>query len=803
MNIKTVAGSLVCCIALGANEASALESVNSINIAVSNKKVEKDERCVTIDISVKKGKNDISMELVRLKSGSIVEVVEEEGDWAKVKIKEDLGYIKLENLKRLNTQVIERYLEGIEYLDVYSNMSGQESAKIGKIYCDNKIQILEELGPYIRIQWKDGEAYIENKKDYIVKERKKVIKTNTTVRSKLDSDSMYKKIQKGTVVTIEEVLADYYKVSYKDEYGYIKKNDLIDLKYVGKKNLRAINLYVSGNDSSDIRTYIPSGAEVEVISYYGEYAYVKYGEYVGYIKCDNLTSKELILVNERKEAYLSKRVVNRNEVEEAYNRILLDKEDFDKEFKKLINRYGLKKIEDTKEIKITKNRGKYLEVKVDDSEYYMDNEGVYKDDKESELTYIHTEPSVDTKANTRYIAKMDAKVYLDKEKETMLGLLSKDTQVEIVEEIDDEVSKVKINGSCMFVESSDLSTEKMYTKVKGVVKNVDTNKSHKAYVESQSNKLNINLDFNGAADATMEQLAYYSNPNKVSISKKEQRYQYLKLDTFRMIDANKLNKFLNGIYTGGKYKNIFENKADVFISSAKRYNIDPVYLVAHTLLETGKGKSRLAQGLPYKDKGIVYNFFGIGAVDSDPIEGGKTLAYKNGWTTIDKTIEGSAKWLANNYIHLNTNRQNTLYKMRFNYMTRTHQYASDIKWASKISSYMNKLSYLYIDTNLEFEVPLYKKWSYATGKISNGNKENVSEKPVEESKPSNKKPSIEEKPSVEEDKPSNSKPATDEKPPVEENKPEEEKPSVEDSKPEEEKPSVEDSKPEEEVKKVD
>ena len=133
--------------------------------------------------------------------------------------------------------------------------------------------------------------------------------------------------------------------------------------------------------------------------------------------------------------------------------------------------------------------------------------------------------------------------------------------------------------------------------------------------------------------------------------------------------------------------------------------------------ETGYGKSVLAQGqtiTSYKGNTLpqpvtVYNFFGIGAIDKSANVSGAEASYSNGWTSIEKTIDGSAKWIRDNYIKSSKYNQNTIYKMKFNYEYSFHQYATDVNWANGISGIMYKLVSMY-DTasNLNFEVPNYK-----------------------------------------------------------------------------------------------
>ena len=158
-----------------------------------------------------------------------------------------------------------------------------------------------------------------------------------------------------------------------------------------------------------------------------------------------------------------------------------------------------------------------------------------------------------------------------------------------------------------------------------------------------------------------------------------------------------------------------------------RYGVNEVYLLAHAILESGWGTSTLAKGYAYDGKTLVggkvwpkgtyYNFYGIGAYDSSPLSGGRALAIKNGWSTPEKAIDGAARWIATNYLN-NAFSQNTLYKMRWNYVeyarygSVSHQYATDRDWAAKIGTQMNAI-YAYAgvgqtQSGLTFLVPSYR-----------------------------------------------------------------------------------------------
>ncbi|WP_053036858.1 N-acetylglucosaminidase [Staphylococcus haemolyticus] len=143
------------------------------------------------------------------------------------------------------------------------------------------------------------------------------------------------------------------------------------------------------------------------------------------------------------------------------------------------------------------------------------------------------------------------------------------------------------------------------------------------------------------------------------------RYQMLNLGKYQGIPVSKLNKILRG-------KGTLSGQGQAFADGCKKYNINEIYLIAHAFLESGYGTSNFASG-----RYGAYNYFGIGAYDSNP-NYAMTLAKSYGWTTPAKAIIGGAKFVRRGYIN---NGQQTLYRMRWNPQNPgTHQYATDINW---------------------------------------------------------------------------------------------------------------------------
>lgn len=181
-------------------------------------------------------------------------------------------------------------------------------------------------------------------------------------------------------------------------------------------------------------------------------------------------------------------------------------------------------------------------------------------------------------------------------------------------------------------------------------------------------------------------------------------YQFMKLNYVEGITSDNLNASLSGA-------GVLSGKGQAFLDACKLYNVNPAYLVAHAILETGHGTSKLSKGIEYNNK-TVYNFFGIGAKDGNDSDtlGAKT-AYENGWFSPEEAIKGGAKWISNGYINTLA-KQNTLYKMRWNMDqngTPYHQYATDVPWAYKQIKYIKQVLDKCPSAQLEFEMPVYRK----------------------------------------------------------------------------------------------
>lgn len=231
-------------------------------------------------------------------------------------------------------------------------------------------------------------------------------------------------------------------------------------------------------------------------------------------------------------------------------------------------------------------------------------------------------------------------------------------------------------------------------------------------VNIQSKLSPVNVVWNYSLDASNIDIYQYMNPKNFE-RHDYAGYQFLKLNYIDGITSVDIDNVLIG-------KGILEGKGKIFLDACKLHNVNPAYIIAHALLETGNGKSALANGIvvsevdgkPVESK-TTYNMFGIGAYDSSPNKLGSERAYKEGWFTPELAIVGGIKFISTLYINNSTYNQNTLYKMRWNpaipvNATYRHQYATDIAWSYKQSYRIKQILDKLTNANLTFDIPQYK-----------------------------------------------------------------------------------------------
>ena len=214
-------------------------------------------------------------------------------------------------------------------------------------------------------------------------------------------------------------------------------------------------------------------------------------------------------------------------------------------------------------------------------------------------------------------------------------------------------------------------------------------------------------------------------------------YQFAKLtDGYSGMSSDAMNAFVanNCSYSESSYgrKSNLRNMGQAFVTAAQETGVNEVYLLAHAIWESGWGCSELAGGwvpdkdgevivdgkhYPYKKGQAYYNFYGIGAVDSNALSGGRALAVKEQWTSPELAIRGAAGWISANYLRRSSGAQDSLYLMKWDVIgavesgSAWHEYCTGLgSWCEGNSSLMNSCNRSAgwpFGNKLSFSVPVY------------------------------------------------------------------------------------------------
>ena len=538
-----------------------------------------------------------------------------------------------------------------------------------------KVEVISESAGWSKVRYDSRLGYVASQyidktnTNYIIKE---VNTDGLNVRTgPSTSYSSIGKLNKGTKVQVISESAGWSKINYNNKIAYVSSGYLKTVstntsdtkpedsteqyKEIKVVNTNGLNVRKGPSTSYSSIGKLNKGSNVEVISESAGWSKINYNNTTAYVAT----------------MYLDKKTTNTEDSTEQYKEI------------KVVNTNGLnvRKGPSTSYSSIGKlNKGSNVEVISESAGW-------------SKINYNNT---------TAYVATM----YLDK--------ITSSEQVPPVVGGD---SVENVNGAIINYKALNYTLkDHLDVQYKKALEggNVISSSISRSSEESTTYVMAQSRAFSPASKSDLE---YYLNPGNFTSSNRGMM-QFLRLDTYKGgVSESELNSYLNSLPKVNGKNTVFYNQGKTFIDAAKKYDIDLIYLVSHAMWETGYGKSVLAQGqtiTSYKDNTLpqpvtVYNFFGIGAIDKSANVSGAEASYSNGWTSIEKTIDGSAKWIRDNYIKSSKYNQNTIYKMKFNYDYSWHQYATDVNWANGISGVMYKLISMY-DTasNLKFEIPNYK-----------------------------------------------------------------------------------------------
>ena len=509
-------------------------------------------------------------------------------------------------------------------------------------------------------------------------------------------------LSKNEKVTIKSSADGWYKiVSSKNKEGwassqYIKTIEE-SVKNIKLVDVDRLNMRSGPSTSYRILKVLSKGSSVEVISTTDNWSKIKHSGITGYVLDEYLKSNTTT-------KYANASSVNVRSGPSTSNSILgkLNKND---------------------KVEVISESGSWSKINYKGSTAYVSSQYLsdkkVEDDKDEEVKVSNKKVTAST-LNVRSGPSTS---------HSIIGTLYKGNVVKPLSQ-DNGWVKVKFNDTTGYISDTYLTNTSESENINGSNNSSSSGTSYNTlsytldqHVEVQykkalkgGNKIDASLSTGGSGNrgyinATREDLKKYLNPDTFT-SSSSGKNQFLRLDSYKGgVTVSQLNSYLNSLAPDSNGNNVFYNKGEAFINAAKKSDIDLAYFVAHAMVETGYGRSTLAKGQYVNTANgqvKVYNFFGIAAFDGTADSSGKNYAYKMGWTSVEKTLEGSAQWIADNYIKNSRYNQNTLYKMRWSYENSNHQYATDVNWAKLIGSVMTKITPMYSSSSMKYEIPKYK-----------------------------------------------------------------------------------------------
>ena len=632
------------------------------------------------------------------------------GNWWRVVYADRVGYVRKSDVQTEFLKT-DKFFRADATLPIYDNRTGK-LVKVGEVKKGQEYPRVSDYGNWHRIQFGNIYGYVHKSQTSAtsgssIKNMNNKFKNESRTITALQNATVYDNtsgklvpfgtIEKGASFPIATDYGNWWRVIYADRVGYVRKDDVKASFNSNDKYFRATkNSPIYDNRTGKLikvgETY--QGQVYPIVRDYGNWWRVQFGDIYGYVRKSHTgyaTGKEIKNLNSKYKHSQDKIIAKKNVTV------------YDNTSGRLVP-FGI--LEEGTVFPIATDYGNWWRI------IYLDRVG--------------------------YVRKSEVELYGISYSNYNISL--KDAvakQMKVLPQTDEYTGKVYVHWSAF--DGINLNTMsgtlkkgfnmrtgpsiKYHSLFVTNINNYRVKIANKKYVRDEKGEKWWEITRSSIpywVNAQQHQVEYYMNPNNF-INDKRQAFQFLDLRHFTGVPINELKALLDG-------KGSLHGTESFFSNAAKRSKINELYLISHALLETGNGESRLAKGVEVgKDKNgnlvlvnssnkaslrdvkKTYNMFGIGAIDSCPLECGAKRAYKEGWFSVEQAILGGAEFAKNNYIYSG---QNTLYKMRWNPVALetgnpTHQYATDVGWASKQVAYYESF-YSKRHYDLRFDIPVYK-----------------------------------------------------------------------------------------------
>ena len=751
---------------------------------------------VSSSLNVRSGANTSSKVIGSLSGNSKVTIVGEEGAFYKIEYKGSHGYVAKEYIKDVTgsnnnnnqgtTTTPEKSstpesTQKTGIVNVSSSLNVRSGAStsskvIGSLSGNSKVTIVGEEGAFYKIEYKGSHGYVA--KEYIkditgsnnsnqgtttpekpstpeTTQKTGIVNVSSSlnVRSRASTSSkVIGSLSGNSKVTIVGEEGAFYKIEYKGSHGYVAKEYIKDItgsnnnsnqgtttpekpstpeatQKTGIVNVSSsLNVRSGASTSSKVIGSLSGNSKVTIvgeegafykIEYKGSHGYVA-KEYIKDITGSNNNSNQGTTTPEKPstpEATQKTGIVNVSSS--------LNVRSGASTSSKVIG-----SLSGNSKVTIVGEEGAFYKIEYKGSHGYVAKEyikDVTGSNNSNQGTTTPEKPS--TPENSKKTGVVTASKGLNVRKEAntssqIVGILNSGESVEILGE-ENGFYKITYKGQEAYASKNYIN---IFDGNSTVNPGLDIGNASKTNYGVSLNEYIKLQQRNNPSNYSYLEFEKYINPAKAN-----NKLQFLRIDKFRSVNVSGLSSRLSN-------KGVLTGQGQAFVNAAKAFNIDPIYLVAQCLHETGNGTSKLAKGVTiteiadesrpiYNGNGqlvgyhmiklskpvTVYNLFGIGAKDNSSVFPnralilGTTYAYNRGWTSIENAIKGAAEFVSLNYVHSSRYGQNTLYKMRYNQNVSNiwHQYATTPWYASSIADIMRGYQDLYLENNFTFDVPVF------------------------------------------------------------------------------------------------
>ncbi|HEE9846361.1 SH3 domain-containing protein [Clostridium perfringens] len=742
---------------------------------------------VSSSLNVREGASTSSKVIGSLSGNTKVIIVGEEGEFYKIEYKGSHGYVAKEYVKDVTesnnsnqgTQTPEKpstpeSTEKTGIVNVSSSLNVREGAStsskvIGSLSGNTKVIIVGEEGAFYKIEYKGSHGYVA--KEYVKyvtessnsnqgtqtpekpstpesTEKTGIVNVSSSLNVREGASTSSKVIGSlsgNTKVTIVGEEGAFYKIEYKGSHGYVAKEYIKDITESNNSNQgtqtpekpstpentektgivnvsSSLNVRSEASTSSKVIGSLSGNTKVTIVGEEGAFYKIEYKGSHGYVAKEYV--KDVTENNNSNQGTQTPEKPSTPENTEKTGIVNVSSSLNVREGASTSSKV-IGSLSGNTKVTIVGEEGAFYKIEYKGSHGYVAKE--YIKDIKDEVVTEPEKPS--TPENSKKTGVVTASKGLNVRKEAntssqIIGILNSGESVEIIGE-ENGFYKITYKGQEAYASKNYIN---IFDGNSNVNPGLDIGNASKTNYGVSLNEYIKLQQRNNPSNYSYSEFEKYINPAKAT-----NKLQFLRIDKFRSVNVSGLSSRLSN-------KGVLTGQGQAFVNAAKAFNIDPIYLVAQCLHETGNGTSKLAKGVTiteiadesrpiYNGNGqlvgyhmiklskpvTVYNLFGIGAKDNSSVFPnralilGTTYAYNRGWTSIENAIKGAAEFVSLNYVHSSRYSQNTLYKMRYNQNVSNiwHQYATTPWYASSIADIMRSYQDLYLENNFTFDVPVF------------------------------------------------------------------------------------------------